>query len=406
MLRLISIFVVIGLTLLSFSTVAASDPPANRNFLTTWQRTDLPVAAQQVNRTWMWGPDAFTGPLLETYGESPGGKRSVQFFDKSRMEITNPGSDSNSIWYVTNGLLVMELVTGRLQLGDNLFEEHEPAEINIAGDAGDPSGPTYATTQSLVGQPPVADAATITQRVDRAGNITDDPSLAVRGVTASYFVPETNHQVASPFWDFMTSTGLTYGPGGYTNDQLFQNPFFATGFPIAEAYWATVQVAGVAQDVLMQCFERRCLTYTPGNDPGWQVESGNVGRHYYEWRYDALDNNPELMPLPTTGDVRVVFILADPPDLGESVGEYVDIQNFSDNPVDMTGWRLEDAAGAKYTFPAFTLGLDAVVRVHVCDGQNTSTELFWGRCSATWNNGGDTAYLFDSSGQQVDAFSY
>jgi hypothetical protein len=28
--------------------------------------------------------------------------------------------------------------------------------------------------------------------------------------------------------------------------------------------------------VLIQCFERRCLTYTPANAPGWQVEMGNV----------------------------------------------------------------------------------------------------------------------------------
>ena len=35
----------------------------------------------------------------------------------------------------------------------------------------------------------------------------------------------------------------------------------------------------------MQCFERRCLTYTPANPAGWQVEAGNVGQHYYQWRY-------------------------------------------------------------------------------------------------------------------------
>jgi hypothetical protein len=28
------------------------------------------------------------------------------------------------------------------------------------------------------------------------------------------------------------------------------------------------------------------LTYTPSNDPAWRVELGNVGRHYYAWRYD------------------------------------------------------------------------------------------------------------------------
>ncbi len=39
--------------------------------------------------------------------------------------------------------------------------------------------------------------------------------------------------------------------------------------------------------MLVQAFERRLLTFVPGNSAGWQVEAGNVGRHYYEWRYGA-----------------------------------------------------------------------------------------------------------------------
>ena len=38
-------------------------------------------------------------------------------------------------------------------------------------------------------------------------------------------------------------------------------------------------------DVLVQAFERRVLTYTPDNAPEWRVEMGNVGQHYYQWRY-------------------------------------------------------------------------------------------------------------------------
>jgi hypothetical protein len=49
-----------------------------------------------------------------------------------------------------------------------------------------------------------------------------------------------------------------------------------------------VKVGGQPRDVLVQCFERRCLTYTPDNDPTWQVEAGNVGQHYYIWRYGAM----------------------------------------------------------------------------------------------------------------------
>ena len=80
----------------------------------TWERTDRPVAEGRAVRTWMWGPDPFTEPIQEPYAESPNGMRVVQYFDKSRMEITHPGGDQSSVWYVTNGLLVNELMTGQI----------------------------------------------------------------------------------------------------------------------------------------------------------------------------------------------------------------------------------------------------------------------------------------------------
>ena len=83
----------------------------------------------------------------------------------------------------------------------------------------------------------------------------------------------------------MTSQGVVLEEGEAEESDLFENPYVATGFPITEAYWTTVQVGGVAHQVLLQCFERRCLTFTPSNDPGWQVEAGNVGLHYRDWRY-------------------------------------------------------------------------------------------------------------------------
>ena len=45
----------------------------------------------------------------------------------------------------------------------------------------------------------------------------------------------------------------------------------------------------MTKDVLVQAFERRVLTFTPTNSPAFQVEMGNVGQHYYRWRY--TDNN-------------------------------------------------------------------------------------------------------------------
>ena len=38
--------------------------------------------------------------------------------------------------------------------------------------------------------------------------------------------------------------------------------------------------------VFMQAFERRVLTYTPGNPAGFAVEFGNIGQHYAQWRYN------------------------------------------------------------------------------------------------------------------------
>lgn len=60
------------------------------------------------------------------------------------MEVTNPDAVDDGLWYVTNGLLVVELMTGRVQTGNATFIEREPAGVNVAGDADDADGVTYA----------------------------------------------------------------------------------------------------------------------------------------------------------------------------------------------------------------------------------------------------------------------
>ncbi|MEZ4521595.1 MAG: hypothetical protein R3A46_08130 [Thermomicrobiales bacterium] len=270
-------------------------------FANTWSRTDLPVANSEATRTWMWGPAAFTSAMEEWYEEGVGNARVVQYFDKTRMEIsTDPTADPSSIWYVTNGLLARELVTGELQMGDNDFLSLEPADVNVAGDADDQNGPMYSSFVDILGDDPLQEGTIITQRIHRDGSATNDPSLFDQNVAATHFVPETNHTVAGPFWSFMNSTGTVYENGQYVDGQMFQNPFFATGLPISEAYWADVKVGGVQQLVLIQVFERRVLTYTPANPAEWQVEAGNVGQHYYRWRY--LTDIPTEPPAVTSGD--------------------------------------------------------------------------------------------------------
>jgi glucose/arabinose dehydrogenase len=253
----------------------------------TWARTDRPVRDGTVNRTWIWGPRGMFCAAHEPYDDAPGGMRIVQYFDKARMEVNDPDGDPASIWYVTNGLLVMEMITGEMQTGDASFEQHGPSDLNVAGDLDDESGPTYATFAALLDRDPLPVGSVIVQTVDRAGNVQEDDAFAQYGVIAAESAPETGHVVASPFWQFMNSEATVWEDGGLVTDRLFVNPYYATGLPISEAYWTTVRVAGSEQPVLVQAFERRVLTYTPSNPPGWQVELGNVGLHYYFWRYDT-----------------------------------------------------------------------------------------------------------------------
>ncbi len=264
------------------STLAHSDNPA---FVATWTRTDQPVADSSVNRTWIWGPLTTAWGETEAYVEGVDGERDVLYFDKARMEITNPNGNPDELWYVTNGLLVMEMISGEMQMGDNSFTNHGSADVNVAGDPDDPDGPTYSTFSDKLDVSIENPTDVILRTIDREGNVEDDASHASYGVGAHQYVSETDHWIADPFWAFMSSSGLVWEDGELVIDTLFENPFYGTGFPVTEAYWAEVRVGGVQQDVLMQCFERRCLTYTPGNDPAWQVEAGNVGRHYYTWRY-------------------------------------------------------------------------------------------------------------------------
>ncbi|MBA3947619.1 MAG: PPC domain-containing protein, partial [Herpetosiphonaceae bacterium] len=246
-----------------------------------WARTDQVVASQQTPRTWIWGPAGLWG-RVELYHEANGGARQVQYFDKARMEITDWKRDRANPWFVTNGLLVQELVDGRIQIGDNQFVQNVPANIPVAGDEGDTGGPTYASFSHVLGRSADRTGATVNTSLQHDGRT--GVAAAQPGADLVHYVPETGHNVPRVFWDFFAAHGPV-GDGSH-EDQLV-DWVFAMGYPISEPYWTHVRIAGVERDVLVQAFQRRVLTYTPTNPTGWQVEMGNVGRHYFLWRYHA-----------------------------------------------------------------------------------------------------------------------
>ena len=272
------------LVLPAASLVARSETIANPDFLSTWSREDQPVATGVASRTWLWGPEPFTEELTEPYASSPDGKRSVQYWDKARLEINDPAAQRDR-WYVTSGLLAGELVTGAMQTGDSRFQQRGPAVVPVAGDSDDATGPTYASFDRVRNAEPFNSGTTLVATIDRSGAVGYDQHFARYNVLAVQHVPETAHTVASVFLDFLNTSGTVVEDGRSVTGRLFEPWYYVTGLPITEAYWASVQVAGEPRDVLIQIFERRVLTYTPSNDPAWRVELGNVGLHYFWWRY-------------------------------------------------------------------------------------------------------------------------
>ncbi len=248
---------------------------------TVWGGADRPVAAGNSGRSWLWGPQPITPARMESYAEGPNGARLVQYFDKSRMEISRPQGDRAANWFVTNGLLTVELVTGQIQLGDNRFESHSPAQIPVAGDADSPLAPTYATFgpfASVNGKQTERRAANrtgqaVTATLDHNGQV---GQRGAGSVTVAYYENTSGHNIPNVLWSWMNDpnrSGLTAGW------------LFALGYPISEPYWVQVNIKGQPRTVLVQLFERRALTYTSDNPAAFQIEMGNIGQHYLAWRY-------------------------------------------------------------------------------------------------------------------------
>lgn len=251
--------------------VSTLDPAA----IARWRAADTEVWLGTVQRTWTWGPDVLT-VRQEPYAGLPGGARTVYYFDKSRMEINDPNGDRTNPWFVTNGLLVREMIAGQVQVGTNSTQALAPPAIPLAGEANQSAAVTYATLGTVASlspgqnrQPDRTGAGMITT-LNAAGVSTEETGLA-GAARYGYYEATTGHNVADIFWRWLGSQPVDW--------------LYAVGYPLTEPYWTNARIDGENTWVLVQAFERRILTFVPTAPSGWQIETGNVGRHYFEWRY-------------------------------------------------------------------------------------------------------------------------
>ena len=271
--RLLAVAALVGTAIAAWAVAPASAATnfANPAFQSQWQ-------AGEAITTNFWGPlqlahDGQNEPYVEgKLADGTSGQRLVQYFDKARMELTNPATGT-----VTSGLLATELITGKLQLGDNTFDTRQPAGVPVAGDP-DNIGPTYAsigTAQLLPGTASTPNATT-TRSLSATGAVgTFAAGAADPQANIATYDPDTQHNVPAAFATFRNKVNL-----------------LNIGFAISEPFWSNVKVAGTQKDVLVQAFQRRVLTYTPTNPDAFKVEFGNIGIHYYTWRYLAPTSGP------------------------------------------------------------------------------------------------------------------
>lgn len=110
------------------------------------------------------------------------------------------------------------------------------------------------------------------------------------------------------------------------------------------------------------------------------------------------------------GPLKITLVRADAPgnDLDNPNGEYVRLCNVSPQPLDLTGFAVENAHNNRYVFPTGRLQPGYTALLLSGPGstsvRNGEWRFHWGN-GPVWNNSGDTAFLFDPSGKQIDSYT-
>jgi competence protein ComEC len=82
--------------------------------------------------------------------------------------------------------------------------------------------------------------------------------------------------------------------------------------------------------------------------------------------------------------------------------EYLVFENTGNDPLELSGWSVQDESGKTYTFPeGTTLPAGAELTLRTGSGTDTETELYCGSSRPIWNNNGDTVIITNQDGEQV-----
>lgn len=83
--------------------------------------------------------------------------------------------------------------------------------------------------------------------------------------------------------------------------------------------------------------------------------------------------------------------------------EYIQLRNTGTKTLNLSGYVIRDSGPQSFRFPSgFKLAKGKTVTIRSGKGRSTATTLYWGKKSYIWNNTGDIARLYSSSGRQLE----
>lgn len=119
----------------------------------------------------------------------------------------------------------------------------------------------------------------------------------------------------------------------------------------------------------------------------------------------ALDGGPSALP----GTLRVADLHVDSErdDHETLADEYVVFENAGEEPLDLSGWSVEDTSNHTYVFPpGVTLDPGDRLRLRSGSGTDTETDRYWGAAEPVWNNDSDTISVYDNRRRRVLQHTY
>ncbi|MEV4704066.1 lamin tail domain-containing protein [Actinoplanes sp. NPDC049316] len=87
--------------------------------------------------------------------------------------------------------------------------------------------------------------------------------------------------------------------------------------------------------------------------------------------------------------------------------EWISLVNSGSRAVNLSGYTVRDKSNHVYKFGNVTIAANGGrLWLHTGKGTNGAKDRYWGSGNYIWNNTGDTAYLRNASGKQLDTCTW